>query len=319
MTLLAFAGVLVGAAWGAPTLSSCSTHAGTEAPNGYDAFACNSVCAVSVISGSDYRLLCDIDKGSTTGGGAWAITDYSAVDTEVVYGLATDGNQFCCFVDDPSSEVEQLVLNGSSLGNALRLVDGAESWSKSLSVGCEVDGEDGADTLEGSLTVGCEYLGKGGADIVTLNGAGADLVRLAGGNDTATGDSTANEIHGGADSDTIDALGGDDDVFGDDGNDNISCGPGADVAYGGNGADNVCGGGGTGDNLNGGVFSGSNTLPQNDLMWAPPGSVSPTGSVAGSAAQCGDSGAGFGSWAGTACGSAPCCTYNLTSKPGGCP
>lgn len=49
MTVLGCLLLLPQAAFGAPTLSSCSSVAGTQAPDGYDSFGCNSVCAVTSI------------------------------------------------------------------------------------------------------------------------------------------------------------------------------------------------------------------------------------------------------------------------------
>lgn len=314
--------LLVQVAFGAPTLSGCSSVGGTQAPDGYDSFACNSVCAVTSIGGGDYRFKCDIGLGSANDGGAWMLSDYSGgSETFVGFGLATDGTLFCCYVDDASTEVEEVVLVGSDRADTLSFYhsgSGAD-LNETLASGCTMSGGDLADTMDGALAGdGCQLSGQGGADVMT--GHGADDAFLGGlGADTIYGGSGNNYITGDAGADTVDGEAGADDILGNGDNDGLSGGPGQDQLWGGNGDDDVCTGNGSGDQANGGNLGGGGDTSPNDELWAPSVATSPTGSVVGANSLCGDSGAGFGAWAGTACGSAPCCTYSLTSKPVGCP
>jgi Ca2+-binding RTX toxin-like protein len=81
------------------------------------------------------------------------------------------------------------------------------------------------------------------------------------GNDTITGNGSANTLYGGAGDDVISAAGGNDTVYGGTGNDTINGGAGADLIYGGWGNDTISGADGN-DSIYGGtgndVINGQN-------------------------------------------------------------
>jgi Ca2+-binding RTX toxin-like protein len=309
----------------AQTVTSCS--------NGepFAAAPCGGTC--SLAAGSTL-FRCFLDVGGSSAGAidAVVVEDY-ALNGDITYsawGRTDDGAQFCCFVDDDITQNIVIVqVFGSNEPNNIYFTDfGTRNVE---SVQSYAYGDDGADTIFGS-DFDASYLlddflyGEGGADFIDglagddyIEGnLGADELEGGADNDTIYGGAQDDEILGEGGVDTIDGEDGVDTIDGGMGDDGISGGPGADVLWGGNGDDHVCGDNGTGDSINGGPPSGP-AGSNNDQLWAPSTAVSPTGSVVGNNANCGDNGAGFGAWAGNVCGSSPCCTYNLTTKPANCP
>lgn len=96
--------------------------------------------------------------------------------------------------------------------------------------------------IDGIVPTFKELTGTEGDDFLPdLSGASTSFYALAG-NDTVTGVSFADELHGGAGNDSLDGVGANDKLYGDDGNDTLIGGVGADTLWGGRGIDSLIGG-----------------------------------------------------------------------------
>lgn len=297
--------------------AACGACAAGDAPAAYTSASCGGH-AIEVLG----VLIADVDAGSGSATEMWAVTDYGAyggarADEISVWGTDTAAVDFCCLCD---GAVIDMVMEGSDEVDDFSMQSGARQLSSQPVV---ANGYGSGDLLSGpdTNTLGVALVGNAGGDVL-IGGAADETLDAGYGVDTCEGGDGDDGIFGGPDVDTIDAGNGFDYVDGGAGDDGISGGPDGDELWGGNGDDAVCGGTGTNDRINGGPPAGGGVSPtgtNDDQLWAPSGAVTPGGSAVGNNANCGDTTAGHGTWNEVACGSAPCCVYNLTTRPAACP
>lgn len=294
---------------------SCSTCGTGEAPSRYVGHACNghTTAALGV-------LIAYVDVGGTGSTQLWAVNDYaglggSHIDDVSLWGTDTAGADFCC----TCSGAVDVYLEGSGQIDSFSLQHGARNLTHHDT---DLHGYGLGDTLVSAADTAQDIRlhGDGGGDTLT-GGDGGEYFFAGYGEDTCDGGGGDDAIFGGPDDDTVTAGGGSDYVDGGAGNDGIAGGADGDELYGGNGNDAVCSGSGTNDRVHGGPPSGgaAPTGTNDDQLWAKPGAITPGGSAVGNNANCGDTAAGFGVWNDVECGSSPCCTYNLTTRPAACP
>lgn len=107
------------------------------------------------------------------------------------------------------------------------------------------DSDGGSDTINAAMVTGDMTINLNGGNTSTIAGntltiaAGTVIEKLYGGdgNDSVTGNATANEIHGGRGNDVLSGGGGGDTLYGDLGSDTLSGNAGNDVLDGGAGSD----------------------------------------------------------------------------------
>lgn len=296
---------------------------------------CGGVCSLPGAG----LFSCNIDvNGSYTTQDIVVVEDYSGTSGEAysAWGHLDDGNTFCCyFDDDPYSVVAAVRVDGSDtqadhiyFNDDVRNVETAQVYAYAY-IGADyiegsdysgvynlLEGDAGADTITGLADD--DIYGRNGADSL-FGGGGADGIWGGNDNDTMLGGAGNDDMYGEAGDDSMDGEGQDDYMEGGAGHDGMSGSGGVDVMWGGAGSDDVCGGTGTGDSINGDGSGAAIPPLQYDDLWSPDsGASSPTGSVVGAASHCGHTTHGT-SWAGTSCGSAPCCNYDLTTRPANCP
>jgi hypothetical protein len=274
-----------------------------DAPGSYDNEACNNICVVDVLAAS--QLVCDLAANGGTFAApeltaAWSYFGYPGAqyleDRYSFWGIDGAGDDFCCVVDDQSTQnITVVEIYGTDETDLISLSYGDPSRDlKDLYYGLYVlvDGwTDGDDVMFGSSASGNYIESFWASD-------GNNTIRTYQGNDYITGGNGDDFLDGGV---------GNDEIFGADGNDVIQGGNGADRILGGAGDDCMCGGGGTGDEFDEIFGSG------NDTFWAPAGSVDMYAfSSTDPGDHCGDTEL-QGDWAG------PDCDYDLDTKPDCCP
>ena len=232
-------------AYGAPTISDCTSTSDT--PIGWSTLTCDTGgSAVCSYGGGDFS--CDLKiNGDTAAGKLAAVSRYNQNDI-VVWGTDGDANDFCCVVDDPSEEVEIVLMYGTSQADTITLTVTPSSNTYNLEdihppqlLAAIVFGDDGDDTVHGSDSKSAYYLetlsGGDGADYIDghagvdeIHGDGDDDILLGGdGNDYIRGGGKDDDIAGGSGADTIYGDAGVDTIAGGTGDDVIHCGAGASI------------------------------------------------------------------------------------------
>jgi Ca2+-binding RTX toxin-like protein len=173
-----------------------------------------------------------------------------------VYGMAADGNEFCCefaVTDDCASGAPYSVtvdIKGSSLYDDLMLQDPGHSLDLSCTT-ATVTGYGGNDNILGSRDADNtdNLYGSDGIDTIhgfdgddyIHGGIGVDYLYGEDGEDTIYGADGDDYIEGGNDSDHIYGDGQIDTIYGGDGDDYIKGGTSGDTIYGEVGDDTICG------------------------------------------------------------------------------
>ena len=177
------------------------------------------------------------------------------------YGVVVDGEYLLTGVTLQGNGGNDLLIGGA--GNDVFYGGVRPSAANGYNAG-----DVGIDTVSYASVTAAMTVNLGYGNFGTATGQGSD--RLFGienivagsGNDTISGNASANALTGGAGADAIDGRDGDDALSGDGGNDALTGGAGADGLAGGDGDDRLTGGAGN-DSLDGGagndgvVFAGS--------------------------------------------------------------
>ncbi|MCB9761821.1 MAG: hypothetical protein H6739_18470 [Alphaproteobacteria bacterium] len=197
-----------------------------------------------------------------------AVYDYNSSGTFSVWGVDGVGNDFCCVVNDPANDYEDMYIDvirittythvdTISLTHAASGSDLAQIPGNPLEV--FVKGDDSGDIITGSNTDHPSYteslFGESGNDTIDggdgddflYGGVGVDTISGGGGDDYLEGDPTPygtvspDVLRGGTGNDTIVGNGEDDLISGGAGDDDIWGGPGEDTICGDLGADEIHG------------------------------------------------------------------------------
>lgn len=261
----------------------CSGNPGA-APSPFDGDDCNDIC-VRHDGGDEGHCALSHNASDTADTSANAVTGYgSDPDRLSVWGSDSDGDSFCCVLDDMDLLATLIIEGSDTRDDVIRLFYSASSDELSCdddTLFVEVLGNGGDDFIAGSSTdtetrlSGCSsYDGfvcyreelNGGQGNDGINGrAGDDCLKGNQGWDTLRGQLGSDFLAGLQDVDELSGGSGDDEIEGGDdtdllwgggGDDFMSGGDGADVLMGGDGNDTLNGNNGN-DTLCGGATSGS--------------------------------------------------------------
>lgn len=196
------------------TVDDCAVG---DAPIGYPAAGCNSVCTVS---GS--QLTCEMDTlCPTSGSNAVVVTGYGSSTHDVsAWGECTGGTlaKFCCVFDESTGSIDTVELSGTDdADEALSFTTGdrnLQPWDSDHLTGY-IRGNEGGDFIYGSDYAGTDY------DDKLYGQHGADDIQGLSGKDFLSGGTHDDDLFGGDDNDTLWGGDGDDRLFGSDGNDKL--------------------------------------------------------------------------------------------------